>query len=152
MSQIRGIKISLKQLIDSDAPDASVRHWVVPKKATVLSNNAGTLIEDSTGEYYLVTIGEWFRSPYNGKAMPQVDEFNKLQDLGFTLIKDKMFRHKEEQKEELKKQLEAPVAKTQPVIKPAVKNNGQALRSQNNVSVKKVSPTVASNPTSEKKD
>lgn len=148
MSQIRGIKISLKQLMDSDAPDASVRHWVVPKKATILSNNGGTLIEDETGEHYLVTIGEWFRSPYNGKAMPQVDQFNKLQDLGFTVIKDRMFRHEEEQK----KELEVPVVKAQPVIKPVVKNNGQALRSQNNVGSKKISQTVATNPASEKKD
>jgi hypothetical protein len=152
LSKVRGIKINIKQILDSDAPDASVREWITPKKATLLSNNTGTLIEAVEGGYYLATIGEWFRSPYYGKTMPQVDEFNTLQDLGFTVIKDKIVRHEEKAKEPVITQPEKPVVKVQPVIKPVVKNNGQALRSQNNVGSKKISPTVAPNPTSEKKD
>ena len=133
MKQVRGIKVKLEQILDSDAPDASVRSWVVPKKATILSGNSGTLIQVESNEYFLVPVGEWFQSVYNGKAMPQVDDFNKLQDMGFTVIKDKIVRNEEQPKQ-------------------VVKSNGQELRNKDNVSSKKISKAVGTNSSSQKKD
>lgn len=127
MNQVRGIKVTLKEILDSDPINAVNRDWVVPKKATILSNNAGTLIEAESGGLYIIPVGDWFRSVFHGKNFPQVDDFNKLQDLGFTAIKDAMFRKNSE------------------------KLDGQEVRGKNNVSVKKVDKTMASNIKSQKK-
>jgi hypothetical protein len=134
MQKDKGIKVSIEQILDGDALNASSSFWVTPKKATILAGNAGTLVEAEEGGMYLIPVGLWFRSDFCNKCLPQVNEFNKLQDLGLTLIKDKIVRYDEktEQKE--------------------VSDNGQKVRSQNNVSSKKANKTMAPNPESEKKD
>lgn len=133
MSKVLGIKISLVQILNSDAPNAATKEFVTPKKATVLSNNYGTLVEAEEGGYFLVPVGTWFRSNFYGKSMPQVDDFDKLQDLGLTAIKDKIIRNDS---------------------KPTVveKNNGQEIRSKNNSSLAKVNKTIPTNIESEEKD
>lgn len=134
---VKGIKVSLDQIMDSDSIDASKTDFVVPKKATILSNNSGTLMEAEDGNLYLATVGNWFRSNFIGKQLPQVDQFNKLQDLGLTVIKDKIVRHEEKPKLEEKK---------------VEKLDGQEVRRKDNVSVKKVDKAMASDIKSEKKD
>lgn len=134
---VKGVRITLDQVMNSEAINATSADFVTPKKATILSNNSGTLIEAETGGLYIVSVGNWFRSAFNGKALPQVDQFNRLQDLGLTAIKDKIVRHEEKPKLEEKK---------------VEKLDGQEIRSQNNVSVKKVDKTVGSNLKSEKKN
>lgn len=150
MKKIRAIKINLEQVLDSHAPDASVRDFITPKKATILNKGGGTLVEAEEGGYFIVPVGEWFQSSYNGKMLPQVDEFNKLQDMGFTAIKDKIVRHAE--KVEEKPKVEAVKIESKQEIKPVVKSNGQAIRSQNNVGLKKVNQAVASNIKSQKEN
>jgi hypothetical protein len=150
MSKVRGVKVTLKQVINSDAPNAAFREWVTPKKATILSSNGGTLVEAEEGGLFIIPVGDWFRSPYQGRSMPQVDSFNELQDYGLTAIKDKIVRHSEkapvvESKEEAKPEIK-------PEIKPTVKTNGQTIRGQSNVGLKKANQTVAPNIKSEKKD
>lgn len=134
MTKDKGIRVSIDQIINSDSLNASNSDWITPKKATLLSGNAGTLVEAVEGGMYLIPMGLWFRSDSYNKGLSQVDEFNKLQDLGLTVIKDKIVRHEEktEQKE--------------------VSDDGQAVRSQNNVSPKKANKAVASNSKSEAKD
>lgn len=136
MEQVKGMKVKLQQVFDSEAIDAAATEFIVPKKATILSNNGGTLVEAESGSLYIVSVGNWFRSVYNGRPLPQVDAFNELQDKGFTAIKDKVVRHEEKK----------------PEIKQAVKENGQEIRGKNNVGPKKTDKAVASNPESEKKD
>jgi hypothetical protein len=126
---VRAIKVTLQQILDSDAVNAVGMEFIEPKKATILSNNSGTLVEDEVGQLFLVPVGEWFRSSHYGKRMSQVTEFNKLQDLGFTLIKDKLVRNEEK-----------------------LVNDGQEIRSEDNVSVKKVNKAVASNTGSKKEN
>lgn len=140
MNKVLGIKVKLEQIFNSEAPAVSGKERVVPKKATILSNNSGTLIEAEEGGLYLIPVGDWFRSVFYGKVLPQVDAFNELQDKGFTAIKDKIVRH-EEKKPEMKQE-----------VKQAVKDNGQEIRSKDNVSIKKVDKAVAPNLKSEKKD
>ncbi len=134
MTKDKGIRVSIDQIINSDSLNASNSDWITPKKATLLSGNAGTLVEAVEGGMYLIPMGLWFRSDFCNKGLSQVDEFNKLQDLGLTVIKDKIVRHDEkiEQKE--------------------VSNNGQAVRSQNNVSSKKANKAMGTNTKSEAKD
>ena len=140
MSKVLGIKVKLEQIFNSEAVAISGKEWIVPKKATILSSNAGTLVETEEDGLYLVPIGDWFRSAYQGKTLPQVGAFNQLQDYGLTAIKDKIVRH-EEKKPEVKQE-----------VKQAVKANGQEIRGKDNVGVKKADKAVASNPQSEKKD
>jgi hypothetical protein len=135
---VKGIKITLNEVINIEAISASSGDYIIPKKATVLSNNSGTLIQAEDGSLYLVTLGNWFRSAYNNKGLPQVDEFNQLQDLGFTVIKDKLIRNEEKPVLEEKKNTEIP--------------NGQEIRRQDNVGIKKVDKAVASNIKSQKKN
>lgn len=134
MQKDKGIRVSMEEIINGNALNASSSFWITPKKATILASNAGTLVEAEEGGMYLIPMGLWFRSDFCNKSLPQVSEFNKLQDLGFTVIKDKIVRYDEkvEQKEE--------------------SNNGQKVRSQNNVSSKKANKAMAPNPESEKKD
>lgn len=140
MSKVLGIKVKLEQIYNSDNPSISGKEWIIPKKATVLSGNSGTLIEDQEGGLYLVPVGDWFRSNYYGRSLPQVDAFNQLQDYGLTAIKDKIVRH-EDKKPEVKQE-----------TKPVVKENGQEIRGKNNVSIKKVDKAVATNTESQEKD
>jgi hypothetical protein len=134
MVKDKGIRVSIEQIINSDSLNASNSDWITPKKATLLSGNVGTLVEAEEGGMYLIPMGLWFRSDFCNKGLSQVDEFNKLQDLGLTVIKDKIVRYDEkpEQKE--------------------VSDNGQAVRSQNNVSTKKANKAMATNTKSEAKD
>ena len=133
MSKVMGIKISLVQIMNSDAPNATTKEFVIPKKATILSGNYGTLIEAVEGGYFLVPMGTWFRSSFYGNALPQVDDFDKLQDLGLTLIKDKIVRNDN---------------------KPTnvEKVSGQEIRGKNNSGVAKANKAVSSDIESEKKD
>ena len=131
MNKVLGIKVKLQQILDSEAVSVSGKEFVTPKKATILSGNSGTLIEAQEGGLYLIPVGDWFRSPFIGKSFPQVDAFNELQDKGFTAIKDKIVRHENKVSEKV---------------------NGQEVRRQNNVSVKKVDKTMGSDIKSEKKD
>jgi hypothetical protein len=131
MNKVLGIKIKLQQVLDSEAISVSGKEFVVPKKATILSNNSGTLIEAEEGGLYLIPVGDWFRSPFIGKTFKQVDAFNELQDKGLTAIKDKIVRHENKVLEKV---------------------NGQEIRRQNNVSVKKADKAVGSDTKSEKKD
>ena len=140
MEKVKGIKTTLQQVLDSDSINAANTDWIVPKKATILSNNYGTLVEPEEGGLYVVSVGNWFRSSYISKSLPQVREFNELQDKGLTAIKDKIVRH-EEKKPEVKQE-----------EKQLVKENGQEIRGKNNVGPKKTDKAVASNPESEKKD
>lgn len=128
MDKVIGIKISLDQVINSDAPNASVKDWIIPKKATILSNNYGTLIQVSGGDYFLVPIGLWFRSIFSNKNLPQVEDFNKLQDLGLTLIKDKIVRNDDK-----------------PISAVVEESDGQKVRSQNIISSSKINKTMAPN-------
>jgi hypothetical protein len=146
MNKVKGVKVNLDQVINSEAPNAAFKDWVTPKKATILSNNGGTLVEAEEGGLYIIPVGDWFRSIFYSKVIPQVDSFNKLQDYGLTAIKDKIVRHDEIVKLEEKKV--EPNKEQDKVVKP----NGQAIRSQNNVGIKKINQAVASNIKSEKKD
>lgn len=123
MNTVRAMKITLENIMNSDAPSVVGSQFVTPAKATVLSGNAGTLVETAEGELYLVPMGEWFRSAYYLKGMGQVSAFNQLQDLGLTEIKDKI-----------------------------VRNDGQEIPSKNNVSVEKIDEAVEANPKRKKKD
>lgn len=153
MKKIRGVRVKLEQIINSDAPNAASKDWVIPKKATILSNNGGTLIEAEEGGLYLIPVGEWFRSDFYGKIIPQVDSFNQLQDYGLTAIKDKIVRHAEKPAVVIEQpKVEEKKLEIKPEIKPMVKPNGQAIRSQNNVGIKKINQTMAPNIKSEKKD
>lgn len=140
MKKDMGIKVKLDQIINSEALDASSREWVTAKKATILANSQGTLIEAEEGGLYLIPVGLWFRSDLYNKGLSQVDDFNRLQDLGLTAIKEKIVRHQEKQEKK-----EAPA-------KEVGNKNGQEIRGQNNVSPKKVDQAVASDIESEKKD
>jgi hypothetical protein len=140
MNKVLGIKVKIEQIYNSDTPSVSGKEWVVPKKATTLSGNSGTLIEAEEGGLYLIPVGDWFRSPFYGRALPQVDAFNQLQDYGMTAIKDKIVRH-EEKKLEPKQE-----------VKAVEKEHGQEIRGKNNVSVKKADKAMAPNPKSEKKN
>ena len=144
MSVVRSMKVTLGQITNSDALNAAARDWVVPKKATILSHSSGTLIEAEDGQLYLVTVGDWFRSPFISKSFPQVDQFNQLQDYGLTEIKDRLVRH-EEKKVEEKIQVKVEVKQSE-------KLDGQAIPSKNNVSVEKVNKAMGSDIKSEKKD
>ena len=146
MNKVKGVKVNLDQVINSEAPNAAFKDWVTPKKATILANNGGTLVEAEEGGLYIIPVGDWFRSIFYSKVIPQVDSFNKLQDYGLTAIKDKIVRHDEIVKLEEKKV--EPNKEQDKVVKP----NGQAIRSQNNVGIKKINQAVASNIKSEKKD
>jgi hypothetical protein len=138
------MKVTLGQITNSDALNAAARDWVVPKKATILSHSSGTLIEAEDGQLYLVTVGDWFRSPFISKSFPQVDQFNQLQDYGLTEIKDRLVRHEEKKVEE---KIQVKVEVKQPE-----KLDGQAIPSKNNVSVEKVNKAMGSDIKSEKKD
>jgi hypothetical protein len=144
MSVVRSMKVTLGQITNSDALNAAARDWVVPKKATILSHSSGTLIEAEDGQLYLVTVGDWFRSPFISKSFPQVDQFNQLQDYGLTEIKDRLVRHEEKKVEE---KIQVKVEVKQPE-----KLDGQAIPSKNNVSVEKVNKAMGSDIKSEKKD
>jgi len=63
MSKVRAVKVTLEQIIESDVLNAVFSEFVEPKKATLLSGNAGTIIQVENGDYYLSSMGEWFRSP-----------------------------------------------------------------------------------------
>lgn len=128
MDRVIGIRVSLNQVINSDAPSASAKDWVIPKKATILSNNYGTLIQVDSGDYFLVPVGLWFRSVFSNKNLPQVEDFNKLQDLGLTLIKDKIVRNEDK-----------------PISTEVEESDGQKVRSQNIISSSKINKTVAAN-------
>lgn len=119
---VRAIKINIDQIKDVQSIVATNRDFIVPKKATILSNKAGTLIQDESGAYFLVTMGDWFRASF--RPLPQVDDFNQLQDLGLTEIKDKIVRNNTTN---------------------LVTNNGQEIPKQDNVSIKKINKTVAPN-------
>lgn len=127
---VKSIKVTLDDIVNSVAVDAASKEFVVPKKATILSNSSGTLIQTEQNSYYLVTVGDWFRSTYYGKNLPQVDDFNQLQDYGFTLIKDKIIRNTSEVKKEIPK---------------VEKVDGQEIRSKNIISTQKTNKTVAPN-------
>lgn len=133
MNKVLGIKVKLEQIKENDTMSVMGKEFVTPKKATILSNNAGILIEAEEGGMYLIPVGDWFRSNFIGRAFPQVDDFDALQDLGITAIKDKIVRNDHKQK-------------------PAVKKDGQEIRSKDNVSIKKADEAVASDIESEKKD
>ena len=133
MSRVLGIKISLAQIMNSDAPNATTKEFVVPKKATILSGNYGTLIEAVDAGYFLVPMGTWFRSSFYGKTLPQVDDFDALQDLGLTLIKDKIIRNDSKSS----------------VVE---RESGQEIRAKNNSSVTKINKAIPSNTGGEKKD
>jgi hypothetical protein len=96
MSKVRGMKVTLSAIINSDPIDSMFGDFVTPKKATILAFHTGTLVEAEDGGLYLIPMGDWFRSIYNNKPMAQVDDFNELQDLGLTVIKDKVVRHGQE--------------------------------------------------------
>jgi hypothetical protein len=134
MSKVRAVKVTLNQIIESDVLNAVFSEFVEPKKATLLSGNAGTIIQVEDGDYYLSSMGEWFRSPLYGKALPQVDAFDRLQDLNLTIIKDKLIRKDNES------------------LKNTVVKNEQKLRVKDNVSPEKTVKTVATYIASEKKD
>ena len=122
MKEIKAIKIDIDDVYNNNPVDASKKQFVIPVKATVLSNKAGTLIQIQDNSYYLVTMGDWFRSSYNNKAMVQVDHFNQLQDYNLTYLKESIFRHKDTDK-----------------------NEKQEIRGEDNVSIKKIDKTMASN-------
>jgi hypothetical protein len=145
MTKVKGVKVKLSQIINSEAPNAAHKEWVTPKKVTILAYNSGTLVEAEEGGLFLVPVGDWFRSGNIGKAAPQVDAFNELQDYGLTAIKDKMVRH-EQKVEAPKKEEVKPV-----VTKIPERLNGQEIRSQNNVVPKKINKAMAPDIKSQKK-
>jgi hypothetical protein len=118
------MKITLENIMNSDAPSVVGAQFVTPAKATVLSSNAGTLVETAEGELFLVPMGEWFRSSYYLRGIPQVGAFNQLQDMGLTEIKDRIVRNDEQQE----------------------------IRGENNVSVEKADETVAADSSSSEED
>lgn len=127
MKDVRAIRISINDVYNSTPVDASKKEFVTPVKATVLSNKAGTLIQTQDSSYYLVSLGDWFRSAYNNKPMTQVDHFNQLQDYNLTYLKESIFRHKD-----------------------TTKNEKQEVRGKDNVSIKKIDKTMASDNRSKK--
>ena len=135
---VRGIRITLDDVVNSNAADATKKDWVTPVKATILSNNSGTLVELDNKQLYIVLVGDWFRSPFYGKMLPQVSAFNMLQDYGLTAIKDKLVRY--------------PDPKVEVVSVKPEKPSGQEIRIKNNVGIKKVDKAVASNIKGKEKD
>jgi hypothetical protein len=135
MNKVRAIKVTLKDILDGEAVNAVAREWIIPKKATILSNNAGTLVEAEEGGLFLVTVGDWFRSSFFGKGISQVDDFEKLRTMGFTAIKDAL-----------------PEIFTQKEIKSLEKSSGQEIRGKDNGGAKKADKAVASDNRSQKKD
>jgi len=133
LKSVQAVKVTMDQVLNSDFPSSS-KNLVVPKKATVLSYNMGTLIETESGELYLATCGTWFRSDFVNKPLPQVSQFDTLQDVGLTIIKDKIVRNDNTQ------------------LKDVGKPNGQKVRSQNNVSPQKANKAVGTDPKSEKEN
>lgn len=109
---VKAIPITLDDIVNSNVTNAVFKEFVTPVKATAITRT-GTLIQDSSGRYFLVPPGDWFRSDFYLKGLPQVDDFNALQDYGLTEIKDKVARH------------------------------GQEIRSEDNTSVEKVDKAVA---------
>lgn len=136
MNTVKGIKVTLKQVLDSDSVNAANTEWITPKTATILSNNSGTLVESEDNSLYIVSVGNWFRSIFIAKSLPQVSQFNELQDKGLTAIKDKIIRNEEKKSE----------------VKQVVKQHGQEIRGKDNVGIKKVDKAVAPNPQGEKKN
>jgi hypothetical protein len=124
MNTVRAMKITLENIMDSDAPSVVGAQFVTPVSATILSGNAGTLVETAEGEFYLVPMGEWFRSSFYQKGISQVSAFNQLQDLGLTEIKDKIVRNDEQQE----------------------------VRGEDNVSIEKVDEAMATNSKHKKKN
>lgn len=124
MKPVRGIKTTLKDLVDGNPANAIFGDYVTPAKATILSFHMGTLVESAEGGLYLVPQGDWFRSDYYLRGLPQVSDFNYLQDMGFTEIKDKIVRNEEK--------------------------NGQEVRGEDNVSIEKADEAVASDSSEEK--
>lgn len=82
MSQVRAVAISLEDVLNATPANSSYTTYVTPVKATRLRFNTGFLIQDSAGDYFLVTQGEWFRS--GNHALYQVDALKQLQDVGLT--------------------------------------------------------------------
>jgi hypothetical protein len=118
MKPVRAVKVTLENVINSESIDSMFSEFVTPKKATTLAFNGGTLVEVEDGKLFLVPMGDWFRSDFINRNLPQVSEFNKLQDYGLTVIKDKIVRNEE--------------------------SLGQEISSKNSVRAKKVNKAVAS--------
>ncbi len=135
MSKVRATKVTLKDILDGEAVNAVSKEYVTPKKATILSNNAGTLVEAEEGGLFLVTVGDWFRSPFFGRGISQVDNFEQLRTMGFTAIKEAL-----------------PEILTKKEIKPSEKSSGQEIRSKDNGGIKKADKAMASDNRSQKKD
>lgn len=130
-NEVLAVRISIEEVINSHAANSAFKTRVTPKKATLLSNNSGTLIQDENNVYYVVQVGEWFRSKFNNGRLPQVDDFNKLQDLGLTLIKDRIIRNEDKVVENI---------------------SGQKIREQNNVSPPKINKAVGTDIKSKEKN
>jgi hypothetical protein len=132
---VQAIKVTIQDILDGTAVNAVARDFIVPKKATILTNNGGTLVESEDGGLYLVSVGNWFRSSFFGKGLPQVEKFEQLRTMGFTAIKEPL-----------------PESLTKKEIIPSEKISGQEVRGKDNGGVKKVDKTVASDNRSQKKD
>ena len=90
MSQVRAVAISLEDVLNATPANSSYTTYVTPVKATRLRFNTGFLIQDSTGDYFLVTQGEWFRS--GDHALYQVDALKQLQDVGLTDVEKDLLK------------------------------------------------------------
>jgi hypothetical protein len=63
---------------------------IVPVKATMLAFNAGALLQDQAGTYYICVQGEWHR--YGDNTLPQVDAFDQLNQVGLTVLKKDLMK------------------------------------------------------------
>lgn len=90
MSQVRAVAISLEDVLNATPANSSYTTYVTPVKATRLRFNTGFLIQDNTGDYFLVTQGEWFRN--GNHALYQVDALKQLQDVGLTDVEKDLLK------------------------------------------------------------
>lgn len=90
MTLVRAVAISLEDVLNATPANSSYTTYVTPVKATRLRFNTGFLIQDNTGDYFLVTQGEWFRS--GNHALYQVDALKQLQDVGLTDVEKDLLK------------------------------------------------------------
>lgn len=90
MSQVRAVAVKLQDILNANPADSSYTTYVTPVKATRLRFNTGFLIQDNTGDYFLVPQGEWFRN--GNHSLYQVDALKQLQDVGLTDVEKDLLK------------------------------------------------------------
>lgn len=84
--QVKATPVTIDDLLNNNLNSARFE-YITPTSATVLTNNAGTLVREvDGGKLYLVMVGDWFR--YTGNQnLPQITEFDQLSGYNLTQLK-----------------------------------------------------------------